>query len=86
MHGHKTKVVLEIKERSKEDINSSQVRKLFLSVCKCKTSNNIKKNTTKQNHCKLHQTCGPESLKSSIKQQVFTSLIKMSGHIIKPYN
>lgn len=53
MQGHKTKVVLEIKERSKEDINSSQVRK-FLSVCKCKTSNNNKK--TKQNHCKLHQT------------------------------
>lgn len=36
MQGHKTKVVLEIKERSKEDINSSQVRKsfsyLFVSV------------------------------------------------------
>lgn len=32
MQGHKTKVVLEIKERSKEDINSSQVRKVFL-IC-----------------------------------------------------
>lgn len=83
MQGHKTKVVLEIKERSKEDKfqpSKKSFSYLFVSVKLAQQQKN------KQNHCKLHQTCGPESLKSRIKQQVFSSLIKMSGHFIKQYN